>query len=310
MKSLEQSNSKILETQKLSIFKIWVMATRPKTLFASLGPLILSFSLAYKLNGELQILIAALTTLCTLLMQIASNLINDYSDGEKGVDTEKRLGPTRVTQSGLIEAQTVKRGYQICLVLAFILGIPLIFHGGQVIFIMGVISLFMAYAYTAGPFPLSHYALGELLAFFFFGPWAVSGSVYLQTLNFEAEAFIIGLLPGFSAAALMAINNFRDRHEDKTAGKLTLATLSNFYWAHFYPVIFILLSSVGLSLFLSFIYENYIFLCLNFALLPFIKIFKELLKSSGGRHLNRVLGLTGAYLFLSSLTLSILLLIS
>lgn len=289
--------------------RAFILAARPKTLFASLGLLILSFSISFYLTGFLNWPIAFFTCACTLLMQIASNLINDATDAQSGVDTKERLGPTRVTSSGLLSFNQVRWGYRVCLLLAFILGLPLMFHGGAVIFIMGVTSLLMAYAYTAGPLPLSHYGLGEILAFIFFGPWAVAGAVYLQTLSFETLAIVAGCLPGFGSAALMAVNNFRDREQDKNATKTTLATLTSFSTARALPALFAFSGALIVPFVLAYLKRDASFLATGLILIPFFPVFKELLQSPGGRHLNKVLGLMGLFLFSSSLLLSVIFLL-
>lgn len=293
----------------VSTTQAYVLAARPKTLFAALGLLFLSFSLSFFLTGKIDWPVACLTSACTLLMQIASNLINDATDAKSGVDTHERLGPTRATSSGLLTYEQVRWGYRFCLGMAFLIGIPLMIHGGFIIFVMGVTSIFMAYAYTAGPLPLSHYGLGEILAFIFFGPWAVTGAVYLQTLQFETLALIAGCLPGFGAAALMAVNNFRDREQDKNANKTTLATLTSFSTARALPLLFAISGALMVPFALAYLYRDTRFLAASLILIPFFPIFEELKKSQGGRHLNKVLGLMGLFLFSSSSVLGTLFLI-
>jgi 1,4-dihydroxy-2-naphthoate octaprenyltransferase len=292
-----------------SKIQAYLMASRPKTLFAALGLLFLSFSIAYFILGTLDLAVAVLTSACTLLMQIASNLINDATDAKNGVDTHERLGPMRVTSTGLLTYEEVRWGYRICLFTAFFIGIPLILHGGFIILGIGLISILMAYAYTAGPIPLSHYGLGEILAFVFFGPWAVTGAVYLQTLSFEPIALIAGCLPGLGAAALMAVNNFRDREQDKIANKTTLATLTSFSTARALPLLFAISGVLLVPFALSFYFRDTRFLAASLIIIPFFPIFQELKKSQGGRHLNKILGLMGLFLFSSSCTLGTLFII-
>lgn len=288
------------ELAHVSTTQAYILAARPKTLFASLGLLFLSFSISFYLMGKLDWPVACLTSACTLLMQIASNLINDATDAQSGVDTHERLGPLRATSSALLTYQQVRWGYRVCLLMAFIIGIPLMLHGGLVILAMGVTSIFMAYAYTAGPVPFSHYGLGEILAFIFFGPWAVAGAVYLQTLHFESVALIAGALPGMGSAALMSVNNFRDREQDKKAHKTTLATLTSFSTARSLPLLFAVLGALIVPFLLASFYRDTRFLAASLVLIPFFPVFEELKKSQGGRHLNKILGLMGLFLFCSS----------
>ena len=203
--------------------KNWILAIRPKTLFASLAPVVLGLAVAYVETKALNGLIATLTILCALVLQIASNLANDYLDALRGVDNETRLGPTRVTSSGLISLTSMKNALIFALVIAFILGIYLMFIGGPFIMVIGLLSLYFAYGYTGGPFPLSYNGLGEIAAFIFFGVIAVVGTTYLQTHNVSKLALILGMGPGFISACILAVNNLRDIVSDADTNKRTLA---------------------------------------------------------------------------------------
>src|SRR5690242_5884485 len=110
--------------------KNWMLAIRTKTLFASLAPVVLGTAIAYFLKGEINILVFVLTLICALLLQIASNLANDYLDYAKGVDNEERLGPVRVTSAGLIDSTTMKNALIFTLALAFLFGVYLMWIGG------------------------------------------------------------------------------------------------------------------------------------------------------------------------------------
>ena len=203
--------------------KNWMIAIRPKTLFASQAPVVLGLAVAYVELKNLNIIVAILTALCALTLQIASNLANDYLDAIRGVDNDNRLGPTRVTSSGLISASDMKHALMTCLVIAFILGIYLMFVGGPFIMAIGLLSLYFAYGYTGGPFPLSYNGLGEVAAFIFFGVIAVVGTTYLQTKNISQLALILGMGPGFISACILAVNNLRDIASDTDTNKKTLA---------------------------------------------------------------------------------------
>ena len=203
--------------------KNWMLAIRPKTLFASQAPVVLGLAVAYVEQQSLNLTVAILTALCALTLQIASNLANDYLDAIRGVDNDTRLGPTRVTSSGLISASAMKRALVTCLGLAFILGIYLMVVGGPFIMAIGLLSLYFAYGYTGGPFPLSYNGLGEIAAFLFFGVIAVVGTTYLQTKNVSQLALILGMGPGFISACILAVNNLRDIASDTDTNKRTLA---------------------------------------------------------------------------------------
>lgn len=203
--------------------KNWILAIRPKTLFASLAPVLLGLAVAYIERGSLNISVAIVTALCALCLQIASNLANDYLDALRGVDNDKRLGPTRVTSSGLISLTKMRNALILGLFISFLLGIYLMVVGGPVIMAIGLFSLYFAYGYTGGPFPLSYNGLGEIAAFVFFGVIAVSGTTYLQTHSFSKLALILGMGPGFISACILAVNNLRDISSDSETNKRTLA---------------------------------------------------------------------------------------
>ncbi|MBY0412640.1 MAG: 1,4-dihydroxy-2-naphthoate polyprenyltransferase, partial [Bdellovibrionales bacterium] len=203
--------------------KNWILAVRPKTLFASLAPVILGLAVSYVEMQKIDLLVAALTALCALFLQIASNLANDYLDALRGVDNDTRLGPTRVTSTGLISHTAMKNALFLTLFMAFMLGIYLMVIGGPVIIVIGLVSLYFAYGYTGGPFPLSYNGLGEVAAFLFFGIIAVVGTNYLQTHTLSRLAFILGMGPGFISACILAVNNLRDIVSDRETKKHTLA---------------------------------------------------------------------------------------
>lgn len=201
----------------------WILAIRPKTLFASIAPVILGTSIAFFQKSSISPLLFVLTLVCALLLQVASNLANDYLDFAKGVDNDDRLGPTRVTSAGLISPTSMKNALIFVLFLAFLFGLYLMWIGGPVIMLMGLMSLYFAYGYTGGPFPLSYNGLGEIAAFIFFGLIAVTGTTYLQTKTFSALGFILAMGPGFISACILAINNLRDIKSDEETKKRTLA---------------------------------------------------------------------------------------
>lgn len=203
--------------------KNWILAIRPKTLFASLAPVVLGLAVAYVETQTLNGLIAVLTILCALVLQIASNLANDYLDALRGVDNDTRLGPTRVTSAGLISLTSMKNALILALAVAFGLGVYLMYVGGPFIMVIGLLSLYFAYGYTGGPFPLSYNGLGEVAAFVFFGVIAVVGTTYLQTHSVSRLALILGMGPGFISACILAVNNLRDIVSDTDTNKRTLA---------------------------------------------------------------------------------------
>jgi 1,4-dihydroxy-2-naphthoate polyprenyltransferase len=198
------------------------MAIRPKTLPAGAMPVVLASALAFA-NGGFALLPALAALVCAVLMQIASNLINDLYDFRKGADTGERLGPPRAVASGALSEEAVKRAAWIIVLAAFVLGQYLVWIGGWQIFTIGIVSLVAAWAYTGGPKPLAYIGLGEVCAFVFFGIVPVCGTYYVQTHEWSLLALAYSLVPAFWAANILLVNNVRDITTDRTAGKLTLA---------------------------------------------------------------------------------------
>jgi 1,4-dihydroxy-2-naphthoate polyprenyltransferase len=200
----------------------WWLAARPKTLWVSVAPVLMGTAVA-RAEGGLHLPYAGLALACALLIQVGTNLANDYFDARQGVDTERRIGPRRATQSGLIPARTVRAGFVLCFALAVLLGAWLLARGGWPILVIGLGSVALGVLYTGGPAPLAYRGLGDLFALLCFGPVAVAGTTYVQTLAWSAPALWGGLAAGCFSVAILTVNNFRDLAEDRRAGKRTLA---------------------------------------------------------------------------------------
>ncbi len=204
-------------------FKIWLLAIRPKTLTAAFVPVVVGSVLIYTSSHQVNWWLSIFALLGALFIQVGTNLINDALDFKKGADTEARLGPTRVTQAGLIPHEKVFLAGLICFGVAMALGLPLVMAGGWLILVVGLVSLICGYAYTAGPYPLAYKGLGELFVILFFGIVAVAGTFYLHAGTFSLGVLIAGLQIGSLSTVLIAINNLRDRDGDLRAHKMTLA---------------------------------------------------------------------------------------
>ena len=202
----------------------WLLAIRPRTLPAALAPVAVGSALAAADNAFRAL--PALGALAgALLLQIAVNLANDYFDYRKGVDTADRLGPVRVTQSGLIAPAAVRGAMLATLAAAGLIGLYLVRVGGWPIALIGIASLAGVLGYSGGPYPLASHGLGDLCVFLFFGPVAVLGTYYVQALSYSATALIMSLPPGFLITAVLVVNNLRDIATDRAAGKRTLAVM-------------------------------------------------------------------------------------
>ena len=200
----------------------WILAARPRTLGAAVIPVLAGAALAFG-AGPFDPFATLLVVACATLIQIATNYFNDAIDHAKGADTADRIGPTRVTNSGMLAPRTVMTGGAVCLFLATVLAIPLVLHGGWPIVVIGVFSLFFAYAYTGGPFPLAYLGLGEIFVVLFFGIIAVAGTFYLNALEWSYGSLLAGLQIGLHSSVLLAVNNLRDIDSDRAAHKRTLA---------------------------------------------------------------------------------------
>lgn len=197
----------------------WVMAARPKTLSASLAPVAVGTALA----GTIDWLICFSVLLSALMIQIGTNLINDALDFKKGADTQERLGPTRVTSSGLLSPRQVMLGGVLAFALALVIGIPLIVKGGMPILFLMVGCCFLGYFYTGGPLPMAYNGLGDIFSFTFFGIVLTGVSYYLQSGQLSLKALYAGIQMGSFSTVMLAINNLRDVAEDTKTNKLTLA---------------------------------------------------------------------------------------
>lgn len=208
----------------ISPARTWLLAARPKTLPAALAPVLVGTALALH-DGAFALLPALAALLGALLLQIGSNFANDYFDFFKGADTPERLGPLRVTASGLISPGQLRWGMVVVFGLAALDGLYLIQVGGWPILAVGVASILAALLYTGGPFPFGYYGLGDLFVFVFFGLVAVCGTYYVQALTLTWPAVVAAVPPGLLITAILVVNNLRDIETDAKAGKRTLAVM-------------------------------------------------------------------------------------
>jgi 1,4-dihydroxy-2-naphthoate octaprenyltransferase len=201
--------------------RVWLLAIRPKTLIASVSPVLIGTTLALS-DGFFNPFLFLVTLLTAIGIQISTNLANDYFDFLKGADNAARKGPLRVMQAGLVSSARMQTAIAFVMGLTFLMGCALIARGGIAIACLVVVSLALALLYTAGPYSLAYLGLGEFFVLLFFGSLAVSCTHYLQTLNFSKEAFLAGMAPGCFSTAILIANNVRDIEEDRKAHKITL----------------------------------------------------------------------------------------
>ena len=199
------------------------MAARLRTLPAAIAPVLVGTALAYQLYDVFRAGAFVAALLGSILIQVGTNLSNDYSDARRGADTEDRLGPVRVTAGGLVPPKQVLLATYITFGLAVACGMYLIVVAGIELLFVGIASIAAGVLYTGGPKPYGYEGLGEIFVFLFFGIVAVAGSTFAQSETWPAEAFVLAVPVGLLAAAILVVNNVRDMDSDKRAGKRTLA---------------------------------------------------------------------------------------
>ena len=209
----------------MSPLRVWVAASRPRTLPAAIAPVLVGSAAAvYEAGGdEFRWGAFAAALLGSVFIQIGTNLVNDYSDAKRGADTVDRLGPVRVTASGLAAPRSVLIATWIAFAFAVAAGIYLASVAGPVILAVGVLSILAGVLYTAGPRPYGYAGLGELFVFLFFGLVAVNGSYYVQFEELAWLPFALSVSIGCLATAILVVNNIRDLDTDRRADKHTLA---------------------------------------------------------------------------------------
>ena len=298
-----------MSTRDISKREAWVIAARPQTLPAAASPVIVGTGLAVH-DGVFAIFPAIAALVGAALIQIGTNFANDYYDAVQGADTEDREGFTRVTAGGLIAPETVKRAMYLTFAAAILLGTYLVYVGGVPIVIIGLLSVASGIAYTGGPYPLGYHGLGDLFVFVFFGLVAVAGTYYVQAAAVLAGPFPVGIPPetlpiaaivaALPIAALstdiLVVNNVRDKEEDATTGKRTLAVRFGYGFARAQFVALLVLAYAVPVWFL--LRPGYaVAVALPYLTLPYgIAITRTMLTETTGEVLNPTLERTGRLL--------------
>jgi 1,4-dihydroxy-2-naphthoate octaprenyltransferase len=284
--------------------KIWIEAARPKTLWASVAPVLIGTAMAYA-DGQWDPLVAVITLLSAMMIQIGTNFSNDYYDSKKGADTAERIGPIRATGAGLVKPAAMRLAYILAFSLSVISGLYLIWLGGWPILVIGFFSILFGVLYTGGPFPLGYKGLGDVFVLIFFGPIAVGGTYYLQTLDMNLSVILAGLSPGLISTALLSVNNLRDIHTDKKAGKKTLAVRFGPLFVRTEYLISILLAC-AMPIILMVINPNHPYSLTTILVILFaLPTIKNVLFDEISSELNNALANTGKILLVYSLVFSL-----
>jgi 1,4-dihydroxy-2-naphthoate polyprenyltransferase len=284
------------------MLKNFFHATRPKTLPAALAPVLMGSAMAFT-DGKFHLLSALVAGLGAVLIQIGTNLTNDYADFFKGADVNRK-GDVRVTQAGIFSPQQVKTMAAMTFLLAFLVGLYLVYRGGWLILALGIIGILCGIFYTVGKYALAYTGLADIFVLIFFGPIAVGVTHYVQSLEISPEAFIAGLAPGLFSVAILTVNNRRDMEEDALVDKKTLVvrfgrTFGNVYYQ---ICVFIACFTPFLVMLVNPYHPLSILATFTFLLaLPIVKI----LKNQDGRALNPQLGATARLLLVYSLLFSV-----
>lgn len=285
----------------------WILITKPRTLTAAIVPVLLGTSLAFA-DGRIDWLGAAIALICSLLIQIATNIINDLYDFRKGADNDKRLGAKKALTAGLLTERHLVIATVAVMLTAFFLGLILVWRAGWVILAIGLLSLFFAWAYTGGKYSLAYIGLGDVFVFLFFGLAAVCGTYYLHHQVFSLSSVVLATGAGAIAVNILGVNNLRDIPTDSEVGKKTLAVRFGegfarqlYFWlmvvSYLVPFVLVLMG-YGYGVFLA-------FLSIPLALRQW-----RLVAHERGKALNPALGGTAQLLFLYGVLISLGLLIS
>lgn len=280
----------------------WIYAARPKTLVASIIPIISSILILPNQN-IFKINIFVWTLIAALIIQIVTNYINDLFDFIKGAD-KNRIGPTRMLQAGLISTNQMQRAIIILICIGIGTGIPLVIQGGIPIIIIGLSSFLFAFLYTGGPFPLSYHGLGDIFVFIYFGLISVLGSYYLQTEFIDINAMYLGISIGAKNVLLLIVNNIRDYKTDDIANKKTLIVLFGLYFGKIHAVLMLALSYISIFILASNFNQMNIFY-ITLIGLPFsLNILYDIMQKNN-IHLNKTLGKVSKLLILDCILLSV-----
>ncbi|MEX0987257.1 MAG: 1,4-dihydroxy-2-naphthoate polyprenyltransferase [Bacteroidales bacterium] len=245
----------------MSTIRIWIKAFRLRTLPLAMSATILGSFLAYA-NDAFKWAVFILGLITTLCLQILSNLANDYGDAIKGTDSAERLGPLRVTQTGLVSRKQMRGMILLFVILSFVSGSLLIYFGladnGSLLyllfFLFGITAIVAAVKYTIGKNPYGYAGLGDVMVFIFFGIMGVSGTYFLHSLSFSWSILLPASAIGLFSVGVLNLNNLRDRENDRANGKMTLVVRMGHSWAVRYHVMLLI---AGFFLSLIYTLTNY-----------------------------------------------------
>lgn len=249
----------------MSKFKSWVKAARPRTLPLSISGILVGTALA-DFYGSVNYMVFVLALLTTIGFQITSNFANDYGDGVKGTDNEKRIGPARVIQSGLITPKTLKRGIIISVLICFFLVVCLLYVAFGIDYLLysilflflGCLSIWAALKYTIGESAYGYNGLGDIFVFIFFGLVGVLGCMFLYIKEIPILSILPAITVGFLSVGVLNLNNLRDHESDREAGKNTIIVKIGFLYGKYYHYTLLITSFICLLYFVIVTNQNWL----------------------------------------------------
>ena len=248
---------------------------------------------------------AALCLIFALLAQIASNFANEYYDFKAGLDRKGREGPRRGVTEGDITPKAMKTATFATLGLACATGLGLVYYGGWWLIPVGIVIALGALAYSTGPYPLSHHALGEVAVFLFFGIIPVNLTYYVQALSWSSDVLLGSIAAGLMGVNVLLVNNYRDIDDDRAVGKHTLAVKAGRRVTSLLYLIFGIAATIIVYPF----WRTHMSMMIS-TIVPFIASMYVLqwngMRHESGRILNRRLGLTACLMLFYALSFTLI----
>jgi len=276
--------------KQLTKLDTWILASRPKTLLAAVVPVVTGTSIV-SYETKVNILAAGVALICSVLIQVGTNFVNDLYDFLSGADNDTRKGPTRALASGLITVNEMKTAIVLVFGLTFVLGLYLVYISSWITLLIGLLSIFAGIAYTAGPYPLAYNGLGDVFVFLFFGIVGTVGTYYVQLVHVSTLVLWASIPVGALITNILVVNNYRDIDEDREIGKNTLAVKMGRRFTQYQYLIFMILSYLILFVVYS-TYNQRLFVFLPLLTLPLAVKLIKMIFSYKGEELNKTLELT------------------
>lgn len=292
-----------MQAEKINKSKVWIMASRPRTLLAAFVPVIVGTSVAFY-ESKVNLLAAFIALVCSILIQVGTNFVNDLYDYLSGADSINRKGPKRVLVSGLISVSEMKFAILFVFGTTFILGLYLVYISSYITLLIGIFSIIAGIVYTAGPFPLAYNGLGDIFVFLFFGIIGTVGTYYVQAVQFSNLSFWAAIPVGALITNILVVNNYRDIEEDKLAKKNTLAVILGKAFSR-YQFLFLFILSFIILFIIYFYFKQSLFVFLPVISLPLVIKVVRMIFTFEGEKLNKTLELTAKLSAIFGLLLAI-----